>query len=123
MEEKDFYRDNNVSVTNSRFTVGSTTYAMNGVTSVKRGQWQIPKILPIIVCIIGFLFLIISNKICFIIGAALIVLGIWWFRKIKPIFIVYLNSASGESQALSSKDLIYINKVINALNDAIIHRG
>lgn len=123
MEEKDFYSNGNVSITNSRFIVGSTTYAMNGVTSVKRGETNPSKVAPIIMCIIGAIALINGTATSFLVGAILIILGVLWFRAIKPEYIVFLNSASGESQALSSKDRKYIDDVINALNNAIIHRG
>lgn len=35
MEEKSFYNEGGVSVSNSRFIAGGQTYAMSGVTSVK----------------------------------------------------------------------------------------
>nr|WP_282560861.1 DUF6232 family protein [Providencia alcalifaciens] len=96
---------------------------MNGVTSVKRGETNPSKVAPIIMCIIGAIALINGTATSFLVGAILIILGVLWFRAIKPEYIVFLNSASGESQALSSKDRKYIDDVINALNNAIIHRG
>ncbi len=38
MEEVEFFNDGNVSVTSARFRVGASTYAMQGVTSVKRAK-------------------------------------------------------------------------------------
>ena len=38
VSENIFYSKNDISISNSRFIVGSTTYAMNGVTSVKMGK-------------------------------------------------------------------------------------
>jgi hypothetical protein len=36
------------------------------------------------------------------IGVVIVVVAIAWFKAIKPDYIVYLNSSSGESQALTS---------------------
>ncbi|SEK65149.1 hypothetical protein SAMN04487787_1037 [Kosakonia sacchari] len=124
MEEVQFYNNGNVSITNSRFMVGSTTYAMNGVTSVKRGQTKPSKVAPVILAIIGLIMLFAAATLMFKgIGILLVVIAVAWFKSIKPEYIVFLNSASGESQALSSTDRKYIDDVIKSLNDAIIHRG
>lgn len=124
MEEVQFYNNGNVSITNSRFMVGSTTYAMNGVTSVKRGQTEPSKAAPVILAIIGVIMLFAAATLMFKgIGILLVAVAVVWFRAIKPEYIVFLNSSSGESQALSSTDKNYIDDVIKSLNDAIIHRG
>jgi hypothetical protein len=41
----------------------------------------------------------------------------------KTIYQVVLASSSGENDALSDKDQDFINKVVEALNDAIVFRG
>jgi len=38
-------------------------------------------------------------------------------------YIVYLGSASGESQAIESVDKAFIDRVVRAINEAIISRG
>jgi hypothetical protein len=58
-----------------------------------------------------------------IFGVALILVGILWLVKQKPTWVVVLNSASGEAQALSSQDRAFIDSVIDALNQSIVHRG
>lgn len=124
MEETEFYKNGNVSITNARFMVGSTTYAMNGVTSVKRGQTNPSKVGPVIMAIIGIIVVFAAATLMSkAIGVVVVLLAIAWFKAIKPDYIVFLNSSSGESQALSSKDEQYIDDVINSLNNAIIHRG
>lgn len=124
MEETEFYKNGNVSITNARFIVGSTTYAMNGVTSVKRGQTDPSKVGPVIMAIIGVISVFAATGLMSkAIGVVVVLLAIAWFKAIKPEYIVSLNSSSGESQALSSKDKQYIDDVINSLNNAIIHRG
>lgn len=123
MEEKEFYSNGNVSVSSARFRVGTNTYAMNGVTSVKRGQTVPNKTGPVVIGILGIIIFCATGLSGKVIGLAMFALGIFWAKKITPEYIVYLNSASGESQALSSKDSVYIDEVINALNESIVHRG
>lgn len=124
MEEVEFFNDGKVSVSSARFRVGASTYAMQGVTSVKRGQKDANKFPAILMCVIGIFMLIGAEGLSFkAIGIVLMILGVYLFRKLKPEFSVYLNSASGESQALQSKDKHYIDKVIDALNQSIVHRG
>lgn len=65
MEEIEFYNDGNVSVTNSRFRVGSTTYAMNGVTSVKRGETDPSKVAPIVVALVGIAMVFLAATFTF----------------------------------------------------------
>lgn len=124
MEEKEFYRNGNVSITNARFIVGSTTYAMNGVTSVKRGQTDPSKVGPVILAIIGLAMAFMAAAFMTkAIGVLIVIAAIAWFKSIKPDYMVFLNSSSGESQALTSQNKQYIDDVINSLNNAIIHRG
>lgn len=124
MEEKEFYNNGNVSVTNARFRVGSNTYAMNGVTSVKRGQTDPNKGAPVVLGIIGLIVIFVATALSAkAFGVLMVIVAIIWFKKLTPEYSVYLNSASGESQALSSKNQRYIDEVINALNESIVHRG
>ncbi len=121
--ERNFYSNGSVTVSNDRFIVGSTTYAMNGVTSVKRGQTDPSRMWPIILCLVGLYVLFQGSMMTFLAGVAMVAIGVLWFKAIKPEYMVFLNSSSGESQALASKDVKYIDQVIAALNEAIIHRG
>ena len=124
MEEVEFFNDGKVSVTSARFRVGASTYAMQGVTSVKRGQKDANKFPAILMALIGIFMIFSADQISMkIVGIILIALGVLLFKKLKPEYSVYLNSSSGESQALQSKDRSYIDKVIDALNESIVHRG
>lgn len=124
MAEIEFYKNGNVSITNARFMVNTTTYAMNGVTSVKRKQIEPSQQGPIIVGIVGLIMIFTSSIMATqLFGIFLIIIAVIWFRSKKTTYIVLLNSSSGETQALSSTNKNYIDEVINALNQAIIYRG
>lgn len=48
-------------------------------------------------------------------------IAVWITNKAK--YIVILNTATGESQALETKDSSLVDSVIDSLNKAIIERG
>ncbi len=123
MKEKSFFNQGNVSVSNSRFIVNGQTYAMNGVTSVKTARKDPSRAGPIILGMLGLGSLVGGEASSLIIGLIIIGLAILWWIKQKPELTVVLNSSSGEAQALTSKDVDYINKIIEALNNSIVHRG
>ncbi|MGE4260012.1 DUF6232 family protein [Shewanella sp.] len=120
MDEKVFFNQGDVTVTNARFIVSGQTYAMNGVTSVKQLVNAPNRGGPIVFGLIGGSLLL--SKI-WLPAILLIGIAVIWWRKQSPDWIVALNSSSGETKALTSKDGTFIRNVINALNESIIHRG
>ncbi|WP_052338400.1 DUF6232 family protein [Luteimonas huabeiensis] len=122
MEEKIFFDRNGVSVSNARFIVHGQTYAMNGVTSVKQAVKHPSRLGPIVLGLIGLIALINGGGGIFL-GIVLLAATVFWWVRQKPEWIVVLNSSSGETQALTSEDRSYINGVIEALNQSVIHRG
>jgi pyruvate carboxylase len=46
--------------------------------------------------------------------------SILWLRSLKPTYHIAISSASGEANALSSKDQAYIERVVKSINDAIV---
>jgi len=122
MEEKSFFNEGGISVSNSRFIAGGQTYAMSGVTSVKSFRADPSRKGPIIMGVIGVLALMGGGTVTFV-GLALIAGAVaLWFSQ-KPEFSVLLYTASGEAKAHTSNDGDLISKVVAAVNDAIVHRG
>ena len=123
MEEKVFFDQGGVSVSNARFIVNGQTYAMNGVTSVKQGVKNPSRLGPVVLGIVGFIALLSGGTTGVVWGVILLAIAILWGVKQRSEWIVVLNSSSGETQALTSQDRSYIDGVIGALNQSIIHRG
>jgi ABC-type uncharacterized transport system permease subunit len=74
---------------------------------------------PIILILAGALMAIQAPPV----GALFGVPGIaWWFFQ-KTTFHVLLRTSGGETSALKSFQRDYVNKVVTALNEAIVHRG
>lgn len=119
--ETTFYQDSTVTVTQSRFVTQSKTYAMRNISSVHIFEIVKSKMKAILLILIGIPLFFWGKTI--LIAFILIALGIWWFIYIKNEYAVRISTNAGEANSIVSKDKIYIQKIVNALSDAIIHRG
>lgn len=128
MEEKVFFESANNKVTNARFITHGETYALAGLTSVKMTETK-PSIAKYLWILIGIFLalmgiaLLASNPIAGIIIGGFGALLAWGGFKIKTIYSVVTVNAGGTIQALSSEDFNLINNIVNAINEAIVHRG
>lgn len=116
-----FYQDGNVTVSQSRFITNSKTYAMRNISSVHIFEIVASRKLPVIMILIGF-FMLFSDS-ARIVGFIIIALGVGALFLIKNEFAVRISTNSGEANSIVSKDRAYIQTIVNALNEAIIHRG
>jgi len=64
-----------------------------------------------------------GNPLTLLFGAALFALGLWLFKRRVPVYGVVLHSASGEQKPEPSTDREFIERIVVALNQAIIARG
>ena len=119
MEEKTFFEYEDVKVTNTRFITGGQTFAMSNITSVKAFEKKPERLLGIIMLLIGLGIMAKSFMVGIIIAAA----AAFYLYQQKTVFHVMLSTSGGESSALKTFQRDYLNKVVSALNDAIIHRG
>ncbi|MBL1221494.1 hypothetical protein JET18_11625 [Chryseobacterium sp. L7] len=119
--ETKFYQDSSVTVTQSRFVTQSKTYAMRNISSVHVFEIIKSKTKAVLMIIFGLLFLF--SKDIFWVGLIIIALGIWWLVSIKNEYAVRISTNAGEANSIISKNKDYIQKIVNALNSAIIHRG
>jgi len=94
---------------------------MRNISSVHVFEIVKSKKLPIALIVIGFFLLMVPNTRIF--GVFLLVVAIALLFLIKNEFAVRISTNSGESNSIVSKDKAYIQKIVNALNDAIVHRG
>ncbi|MEH3113754.1 DUF6232 family protein [Pedobacter terrae] len=116
-----FYQDGNVTVTQSRFVTNSKTYAMRNISSVHIFEIIKSKTLPITMIIIGVLMLF--SDASRVLGLILLTLGIFILAFTKNEFSVRISTNSGEVNSIVSKDRLYIQNIVSALNDAIVYRG
>jgi hypothetical protein len=125
-QEVPFFTDNVVTITNARAIILGTTYALANITSVR--SWSVPK--PAFPLLLGILCLLAGVAIALAGGGACggvillvgVVATVWYFAS-KDQHYVRIGTAGGEVNALQSTDPAYIDQVVTALNNAIIHRG
>lgn len=129
MKEISFYADDRgVRITNSRAIIGHTTYMMANITSVsKSGKDEGWRSSGIVIAVTGFILVIISIvrdfPIISVIGIIGLIAGVLIAIFYKPTYTVKIGSASGEVNAVSSKDENYIQGIVNAFNEAFIKMG
>lgn len=115
-----------VRVTNARVVLGATTYSLANITSVKAVKQEPDTAWCAWLLFGGAGWIALAHA--FDLGhqwAGYVAagIGILGFVFSKPTFHVYLASASGETDALSSNDEGFIGGVVEAINSAIVHRG
>ena len=116
-----FYQNANVIVTQSRFVTASKTYAMRNISSVFVYEIVKSRRFPVGLIVIGALMLASdSTRIFGIIGIGI---GILILMAIKNEFAVRISTNAGETNSIVSKDRAHIQQIVDALNEAIIHRG
>jgi len=132
MEEKIFFENGNIKITNARFIAGSQTYAMAAINSVKVTKTNITesKTIPGILIAIGIIWLLIifgkaNSFSSYVWPSLLLAVGVFWFFSIKENFLyrVVLTTSSGEASAFESTNKNDILTIEKALNDVIIFRG
>lgn len=119
MDETTFFEYEDVKVTNARFISGSQTYAMGNVTSVKAFEKKPKRLMGILALVIGLVIAINAPAAGLVIAA---VSAIYLYMQ-KTIYHVMLATSGGETSALKTYQREYLDKVVSALNQAIVHRG
>lgn len=123
--EQVILNERGIRVTNTRFIVERRayrqTYAMSGITSVKKTVQRPSRLGPILIVLAGLLLLATGRAP--IAGALPVIFGVVWFCFIWPKHTVSLTSASGEKNAYESTDGGFVEQVVGAINDAIVQRG
>lgn len=122
--EQVYFQQAEVTVTNTRFVVGSQTYAMRNVTSVNIVRYDPSRGGPIALIIIGLLVTIVGfaglSAWLGVVGLVPIGLAILWFVRQKATFGVVLTTSGGEIRAIEHGDWPLIENIVNALNESIM---
>ena len=129
VREITFLQESFVKITNLRTIIGTITYSMSDINSVnvtKRAKsykslWLVPAGLFFI------LWSILDQTRQFFeffnLGMLLIIVGIVLLSFSKPTYAVQIGSVAGKSSILRSIDLASIQRIVDAMNKAIQHRG
>ena len=122
-EEKIFYQNNDVTVSQSRFVSGGKTYAIRNISSVKKCVIRKHIVTPIFYIVVGITFLIFSLDLFFrITGGICVIIGVLWLFSGKRKFSVRINTNEGKEDSLISTDEELIAKIVYAVSEAIFYR-
>ena len=136
-QETIYLQDRNVLITNTRAIMAGHTFAMANVTSVSMTSntaSPLPVLISLGVGAVGAMYgsiyaavaslslwpLFLGPVCC----AALVILG--WLLLSSETMITYavrIGSSGGEANVLASKDQAYVQRIVDAMNEAIIQRG
>ncbi|MBU0493907.1 MAG: hypothetical protein KKA73_09035 [Chloroflexi bacterium] len=131
-EETVYYQDSQVRVTNARIVVGATTYALGQISSVslklKPANRTAGAIVMVAGIIIGSCVGMLAGQgnqmsVALLIGGVIVAVGLVAILTAKDKYTMVLVSSSGEMKALVHADKTYVQKVVDAVNTAIIGRG
>lgn len=145
--EKIYYQDPDVTITNARAIFGEKTYSVSNITSVVKGKikpfifhWVILALVAIFFLLSGSpllleaitqippatqgeLYSLILWSVIVFVALVVLIFSIWRWSKAKPTWVVKVSSASGEIDAFSSKDEARIQSIVTGINQSIIERG
>ena len=111
----------NVTVTKSRFIVGTQTFAMANVTSVDALEIPPKRGIPLLCAILISVILAMASTVLAIGG---MVFGFMMvFLLIKPTYAVQLTTSAGQREVCTSRDPKFIRGVVDAINRSIVERG
>jgi hypothetical protein len=123
MQETLFLNENDMIVTNTRFSIFGQTFALAKVSSVRSIRKNPSRLLPIILGAAALLAFVDGGTAVVVLGILLLVAaGSLWFLQ-KPEFILLLSTPVGEAKVLISRDNEQVAKVLAALHQALLHRG
>jgi hypothetical protein len=123
MLEQTFLNEGGMQVTNARFIAKGRTYPVNGITSVSLYEIK-PRRGAVVACVVISLIAFFQSS-NFGVMAGLLFLAfaiVGWFAN-PPTYSVRLMTASGESDAFTAKDRDQVQRIVQALNEAIVARG
>ncbi|WP_192822789.1 DUF6232 family protein [Rufibacter sp. LB8] len=120
-QETVFFQDANVTVTQSRFISGGQTFAMRNISSVSNFHIKKSRAGAILLLMLGILMLF--SEATRGMGIALALAGGVWLYFTKDSYAVRINSNSAEANGFVAKDRDYIQKILDAVNEAMVFRG
>jgi hypothetical protein len=126
-EEKVFFNADGVLVTSTRFQAQGETFALSGITSVRKSTKAGNRVGAVFAGGLAAALLLggistESGAVCII--SAFVGLASWvLWKNAAHNHIVSLKTSSGESKALVSQNSEVVDQVVAALNAAIVYRG
>ena len=121
------FSSNGISVTNTRVVIGAQTFAVENISSVVVERHDPPTLLPGLLIVAGACIAIFaigaSAAGAIVFGIVLVLLGIAVLQIGKSTYWLVLTTAGGEVRACSSRNQADAQRIVVAINRAIIERA
>lgn len=121
-----YYQQGTVTITDKRAVLGEKTYALSNITTVSKATKPPSGTVGLAIIAFGLAvgFCVMQNSRWggIFIMAVTALPALYYMFTAKPSYTVRIGSASGEADALESKDEDHIQAIVNAMNKAIIER-
>lgn len=117
--EKTFFQDAGATVTNARFMTNGQTHAMSGITSVQEVTNEPMHGWPILLGAIGLV--VCATNVAM--GIAILIGAVFWWYSQKATYTVTIRTSAGELKALTDTDGVRVQRIVQALNEAIVYRN
>jgi len=127
-EEQAYFSDDKVTITKTHATIDGKPYTVGDISSVQMAKRPPARNLPITLIAIGFMsgLAAFGGESRFLYGSVAVmflVLGVLLFVSQHDRYAVQINLTSGKVDALLSRDQEYVQRIVDALNQAITERG
>jgi hypothetical protein len=117
MQEISFFENSNVIVTQTRFIVAHKVIEIKNISYVKIEPLKSYVALKLVLLVCGFLMMFFNELRVF--GIIIFTLSFFSAFLTKDRFSVRVNTNTGETDSLVSKDKDYVEKVVKAVNQAM----
>jgi hypothetical protein len=117
MQEQTLFQAGAVQVTNARFVVGTTTYAIRNITSTSLSSKPKPMGATILFGLLTGGALLAQ---AWIVAAVLGLIAFVCFKGAHALHSVRLKTSGGEVTAIEDKDETLIRNIVDALNQSIV---
>lgn len=123
MGETMFFERRELSVSDARFIVEGQTYPISSVTAAKLEVNKPSRWTAILFGVIGLGAYLVETPAAIILGFVAMAVAIMMAASKKKEFAVVLDTPSGASQAFTSTNREYVELIVGAINQSILHRG
>ena len=127
MIESIYFQDDKILVSQTRYIVSGTTYAIRNISSVAINNIEKSRFFPLFLLIVGLIAFLATlavgdrgTEMWIPIGLVLIVIGGAWLATIKDEYSVRITTNAGQRDSYISTNRELITNIVHALNEAII---
>jgi len=118
--ERTLFSDSNALVSTTRIILNGTTYPLSNVSSVRLLTKKANHLFTVFAFLVGVVALAAQS---WVFGLVCLAIGFALAYGLKAQHTLLIGTAGGEHSALMSRDRIYIQGLVTAINEAVIARG